>query len=407
MPPSAEIRSTVPTVLRLVVALLLAGIGMLLASPAASGHGFSSVVYAEAAQRDGAMHVELALEYDLLVVSVAEHQNDPDLFEDGMALWRTGDEAAALRKHADSLVDYVSDRFRVEAAGAACIPVLDGEPGATVRQDVPYATLPLRFDCAESGSYVFTSGLFPDEEGYVTGTVTLLDYDLSAARTGNVSLDAQTPSFDTSEPVLERMWRFLVLGAEHLLFGIDHILFLLALIVGSWRLRDIVLAATAFTVAHSVTFVLAALGVVSLPDAVVEPIIAFSIAVVAIWYLWRVWLDRHTPDAGAERTRRTGHDRADTARLAVVFAFGLMHGLGFAGALGIDEPFSWGLLGSLLVFNVGLEIAQVAIIVVVFPLLLMLRRRAPRTALVIGVLVAAGVAVMGLIWFVERILGAG
>jgi hypothetical protein len=407
MPPSADPRPAFPSALRLIVALLLAGIGMLLEAPAASGHGFSSVVYAEATQQDGAMHVDLALEYDLLVVSVAENQDDPDLFEDGMAVWKTGEEEAALQKHADSLVDYVAERFRVEAAGVACAPVLDGEPGATIRQDVPYATLPLRFDCPSAGSYVFTSGLFPDDEGYVTGTVTLLDYDLSAARTGNVSLDAQTPSFDTSEPVLERMWRFLVLGAEHLLFGIDHILFLLALIVGSWRLRDIVLAATAFTVAHSVTFILAALGVVSLPDAIVEPVIAFSIAVVAIWYLWRVWLDRRSPDAGVERTRKKGHDAADTARLVVVFAFGLMHGLGFAGALGIDEPFSWGLLGSLLVFNVGLEIAQVAIIVVVFPLLLMLRRRAPRAGLVVGVLVAAGVAVMGLIWFVERLLALG
>lgn len=407
MPPSAESRFSAGSTLRLVVALLLAGIGVLLAAPTASSHGFSSVAYADATQQDGAMRVDLALEYDLLVVSVAETQNDPDFFEEGMEVWKTGGEQVALRDHADAVVDYVSDRFRVDAAGTACTPTLDGDPSMTTRQDVPYAVMPLRFDCPSAESFAFTSGLFPDEEGYVTGTVTILDYELSAARSGNVSLDAQTPVFDTAEPALERMWRFFVLGAEHLLFGIDHILFLLALIVGSWRLRDIVLAATAFTVAHSVTFILAALGVVSLPDAIVEPVIAFSIAVVAIWYLWRVWLDRRTPDAGAERTRRKGHNRSDTARLAVVFAFGLMHGLGFAGALGIHEPFSWGLLGSLLVFNVGLEVAQVAIIVVAFPLLLWLRRRAPRTGLVVGVLVAAGVAVMGLVWFVERLVALG
>ncbi len=400
-------RSTTPSALRLTIALLLAAIATLHGvAPSASAHGFSSVAYAKAVLDDGGMHVDLDLEYDLLVVSVAENQDAPQFYEDGMTVWKTGDEPAALRAHRQAILDYIAPRFTIATAGTTCTPRLEGDPGVTIRHDVPYATIPLHYDCPPAGSHVFTSGLFPDEEGYVTGTVTILDYDIST-RSGNVSLSAQTPSFDTSEPALERMWRFLVMGAEHLLFGIDHILFLLALIVGSWRLRDIVLAATAFTVAHSVTFILAALGVVSVPDAIVEPAIALSIAVVAIWYLWRVWLDRKSPDAGLERAGRKGHERADTARLIVVFAFGLMHGLGFAGALGVDEPFSWGLLGSLLVFNVGLEIAQVAIIAVVFPLLLWLRRRSPRAGLIVGVLVGLGVAVMGLVWFVERLVALG
>jgi hypothetical protein len=102
-----------------------------------------------------------------------------------------------------------------------------------------------------------------------------------------------------------------------------------------------------------------------------------------------------------------GLDRADGARLAVVFGFGLMHGLGFAGALGIDEPFSWPLLLSLLVFNVGIEAVQVSIILAVFPLLLLLRGRTPMAGLVVGVTIAVGVAVMGLVWFVQRVLGIG
>jgi len=203
--------------------------------------------------------------------------------------------------------------------------------------------------------------------------------------------------------VLERFGHFFVLGAEHLLFGIDHILFLLALIVGSRRLRDVVLAATSFTVAHSVTFILAALGVVSAPAVVIEPAIALSIAVVAVWYLWRIRRDRRTH--APERTGRFGLSRLDWARLAVVFGFGLMHGLGFAGALGIDEPFSWPLLGSLLVFNVGIEAVQIAIIAAVFPLLALLRRREPGLALGIGGVVAAAVAITGLVWFVQRVLG--
>ena len=84
-----------------------------------------------------------------------------------------------------------------------------------------------------------------------------------------------------------------------------------------------------------------------------------------------------------------------------------MHGLGFAGALGIDEPFSWPLLLSLLVFNVGIEAVQVSLIVAVFPMLLLLRGRAPRTGLAVAVVAAGSVAVMGLVWFVQRVLGIG
>ncbi|MEI9851995.1 MAG: HupE/UreJ family protein [Sphingomonas sp.] len=132
----------------------------------------------------------------------------------------------------------------------------------------------------------------------------------------------------------------------HLLAGPDHILFLLALIVGSRRLREIVLVATSFTLAHSVTFILAALGIVDVPASLVEPVIALSIAVVAAWYLWRL-LRRgsHAGDfdadvAGPGRSHFS-LDRAGWTRLGVVFCFGLVHGLGFAGALGIDQAWSW------------------------------------------------------------------
>ena len=99
-----------------------------------------------------------------------------------------------------------------------------------------------------------------------------------------------------------------------------------------------------------------------------------------------------------------GIDRAGWLRLGVVFCFGLIHGLGFAGALGIDEPWSWTLLWSLLVFNLGIEAVQVGIIVMIFPLLALLRRRAPRAALWVTGGLAALVAITGLYWFVERVV---
>ncbi|RXZ71842.1 HupE/UreJ family protein [Agromyces albus] len=386
-------------------ALALTATASVIVSLPAAAHGFSTVVHVDAsAQADDTVRTELGLEYDLLVVSVADFENAPQFFEDGMDVFQTGDEASALNAHAGAIMRYVTERFEVSADGQPCEPDRVGEIGVTQREGVPYAMLTLDHACGHGSVHEIRSELFPDAEEYVTGTVTVLEYDLDG-QSGSAALDREAPVFTTEQPLLERFGHFFVLGAEHLLFGIDHVLFLLALIVGSRRLRDVVLAATSFTVAHSVTFILAALGIVSAPGVVVEPIIALSIAVVAAWYLWRLWRGPRT--LAPESPGRFGLDRADWARLAVVFGFGLVHGLGFAGALGIDEPFSWPLLWSLLVFNVGIEAVQIAVIAAVFPLLVLLRRREPKLALGVGAAVAAGVAVTGLVWFVQRLVGAG
>ncbi|GAA2224191.1 hypothetical protein GCM10010413_17390 [Promicromonospora sukumoe] len=411
------------------LALLTLPVLTTLAAPAGA-HGFTSTVYADAATPEpGVVRTELGLEYDLLVVSAAEYQDDRAFFDEGMALWETGEEPTALAAHADTVLGYVTDRFQVTVDDVACAPAQVGGFEITEREGVPYAVVVLDHDCGagergepgEPVDYEVRSTLFADDEGYVTGTTTILDYELDGAA-GSAALTQHTPSFSTVEHWYERMGHFFVLGAEHLLLGPDHLLFLLALIVGSRRLRDVVLAATSFTLAHSVTFLLAALGVVSAPAAVVEPVIALSIAVVAAWHVWGMWRGRGAASyggvlrgegaleparAGRLGLERAGPDRADWFRLAVVFGFGLVHGLGFAGALGIDEPFSWTLLWSLLVFNVGIEAVQLAIIAFVFPLLILLRRRAPRVALWTGVVLAAGVTVVGLFWFGQRVLGLG
>lgn len=375
----------------------------------AFAHGFTSSVYVDVSSSDDAVRTELGLEYDLLVVSAAESEGDDALFTDGMDLFETGDEAIAMNDHSDTVVAYVTDRFMVAENGEACEPTPVGDISVAERDGVPYATLVLDFACAAGSgdaSHEITSTLFPDDEQYVTDTKTIITYDLDG-QDGSAALDAEHPSFSTGQHWTERFGEFFLLGAEHLLGGLDHILFLLALIVGSRRLRDVVLAATTFTVAHSITFLIAALGVVSVPAAIVEPIIALSIAVVAAWYLWGLRRRSVVEERIAVRDGLLGLDRADWARLAVVFCFGLVHGLGFAGALGIDEPWSWTLLWSLVVFNVGIETVQLVIIAVVFPLLTLLRRRAPRVGLWVGVVLAAGVTLIGLFWFVERMLGIG
>jgi hydrogenase/urease accessory protein HupE len=384
-------------------------VAVLLSALPALAHGFSSTVYVHlTSPQTGHVRTELGLEYDLLVVSAADYEKDDPLFQAGNAAFEAHDaagQAAALDAHADSVIAYVTQRFGVTAQGKACTPVQDGDFTIEQREGVPYALLVLDYRCPATEAHEVRSGLFPDSERYVRDSKTVVTYDLDL-RSGSAALDAQHRSFSTQQSWTERFWEFFRLGAEHLLTGLDHILFLLALIAGSRRLREIVLAATTFTLAHSVTFVLAALGLVRVSASFVEPVIALSIAVVAGWHLWRIW--RHRSQATELDTAGHGHlslDRAGWTRLAVVFCFGLVHGLGFASALGIDQAWSWTLLWSLLVFNVGIEVVQLAIIIAVFPLLALLRHRQPVMGLRTTGVIAAGVSVMGLVWFVQRVLG--
>lgn len=384
----------------------LGGLGAM----AASAHGMSSVVYADIAEGAAPRHfdVELQLEYDLLVVSAADSESVDPLFQDGTEAWEYGDadeQATTLDTYADTALAYVSDRFTVSSGGAQCELAQVGGYEITEQQGVPYAVLALDAECVQDGGeFAVTSTLFPDDEQYVLGTETILTYDLDGS-SGSAVIDPANPEFSIGQSLGERLWEFFVLGAEHLLFGLDHILFLLALIAGSRRLREVVLAATAFTVAHSITFILAALQVFTLPAAIIEPIIALSIAVVAAWPLFRLRRAVREPDELTAQSGPLGLDRGGWIRLGIVFVFGLIHGMGFASALGIDEPWSWSLLWSLLVFNVGIEAVQLTIILILFPLLMLLRRRSPRVALWVCGGLGAIVALAGLVWFIQRIAG--
>lgn len=342
----------------------------------AAAHDETTSAYAEIARDGDRIAAELELEYDLLLKSAwayAEAYEATDLDE----------QVRQLAAYADEVDAYVTERFAVEADGAWCPAEPDGPGGVRDRGGRAFAVLDYEIDCgaATSGTLAVSSALFPDAEGFVHSTRTMLEWDLDGAR-GSGVVDAEAPTLEltTTAP---RFGEFVVIGAEHLLFGLDHVLFLVALLLGARSLRGLALTATAFTVAHSVTFLLAGSGVVAVPPAVVEPIIALSIAVAAAAVVWRGEL-------------------AGRWRLPVVFAFGLLHGLGFASALGIDDAWSWELLWSLLAFNVGVELAQLAVIAVAFPLLVLVRRTAagrPAT-LVAGILVGA----TGLFWFVERVV---
>lgn len=397
---------------RALVGITAAVIALLSFGPSAQAHGFTSTVYADVASGEGGIYER---NYGLSTTCSSCPPPTPRATtrSSGRGTGRSRRVTPAPRPRRSTPTPSRLSRMSPSAFRSPRTERPARRPGsATSRwaeEGVPYAGLLLDWACPEgSADPEVRSTLFPDAETYVKGTKTIVTYEMDG-RSGSAALDAAHPSFSMGQAWYERFWEFFRLGAEHLLGGIDHILFLLALIAGSRRLREIVLAATSFTLAHSVTFMLAALGLVDVPSKAVEPVIALSIAVVAGWYLWQIRRrGGHAADLDLDAAAGRGHfslDRAGWLRLGVVFCFGLVHGLGFAGALGIDEAFSWTLLWSLLVFNVGIETVQLAIIALVFPLLTVLRRRAPTTGLWATGVISAGVSVMGLVWFVQRLFG--
>jgi hydrogenase/urease accessory protein HupE len=178
---------------------------------------------------------------------------------------------------------------------------------------------------------------------------------------------------------------FFTLGVEHIITGYDHLLFLAALLLVCRNFREAAGIITCFTVAHSITLALAALDVVHLSPRLVEPLIAASIVYVAIENL-----------AGKHRMQW---------RAGVTFAFGLLHGLGFAGVLreiGLGST-TRGIAIPLLNFNLGVEAGQLAIAALLLPVLFALKRRdifdqraVPACSVIVGVL--------GAYWMVTRVL---
>ncbi|MGI4761579.1 MAG: HupE/UreJ family protein [Janthinobacterium lividum] len=180
-------------------------------------------------------------------------------------------------------------------------------------------------------------------------------------------------------------WTYIQLGFTHILpLGFDHILFIISLYILEPKLKPVLFQATAFTVAHSITLGLAIYGLIQPPSSVVEPIIALSILFVAL-----------------ENILTT---KLSPWRLALVFGFGLIHGMGFASALtGLGLP-KKDYFGSLISFNVGVELGQVTIIMLCW--LLIGRWAAARPWYRARVVVPVSI-IIGLVaayWTVDRLL---
>jgi len=185
---------------------------------------------------------------------------------------------------------------------------------------------------------------------------------------------------------------YLVLGVEHILLGIDHLLFVLALLLIVKGVGRLVATVTAFTVAHSITLGAATLGLVHVSSAPVEAVIALSILFLASELARQ--RAAGNPGDGANLTQRFPW--------VVAFAFGLLHGFGFAGALSEVGMPQQAVPLALLFFNVGVELGQLLFIAAVFGFAWLVRLSAVRVPAVWPRAVAYGVGSVAAFWVVER-----
>ncbi len=236
-------------------------------------------------------------------------------------------------------------------------------------------------DCDLANARIEISGL--------TRTLTdvMLQLRTADGESESFLLRPESPEVDLANaapPVFEYLW----LGIEHLLFGIDHVLFVIGLVLFIPGRMELLKTITAFTVAHSITLALSVFEIVQVPQAPVEAIIALSILFLARELLLPV-------------ERRSALTRARPWIMALIF--GLLHGLGFAGVLleiGLprDE-----LALSLLLFNVGIELGQILVIVVVLAFMALVQA-AMRRPVPIGAYCWAMGCVAGM-WTLERVIG--
>jgi len=278
---------------------------------------------------------------------------DLDLDANGSVTW------GEIEARRNAIATLAIKNLRMERGGQACA-VSFNDLALTEHIDAPFVSLGLTAQCAVSGALTVGSSLFFSQDA----SQRLLLQASVSRQVFNSVISPQAPQWNqpAASSAFETLTRFVQQGIVHVWSGYDHIAFVLLLIVPSVLRRsfqdsrsiakDLLSVVTTFTVAHSVTLSLAATRIVELPERWVENAISLSIVIAGLMTLIPAptkW------------------------RLGVAFVFGLMHGFGFARSLmEIDFPGAR-LLPMLGGFNVGVEIAQLIIVIIALPLLLRLR----------------------------------
>ena len=192
---------------------------------------------------------------------------------------------------------------------------------------------------------------------------------------------------DKTEIIQGSLIDYLYLGAKHMITGYDHILFLIGVIFFLTRYRDIVKFVTAFTIGHSITLVFATLFKISANYYLIDAVIALSVIYKGFENLdgFKKWLHKNPPNL-----------------ILMVFIFGLVHGFGLSTRLQQLNLTDHNLIYSILSFNVGVELGQIAALLIVFPLLLMIRGESFKK---ISILLNRGLIVLGVLLLIYQLNG--
>jgi hydrogenase/urease accessory protein HupE len=297
------------------------------------------------------------------------------------------------------------DFFHVAEAGAPLAPTTitltpTVEDDLDVRVTYPRPTRsPLHFDA------LFLRRLTQPSAGVVltvTGERAFLGQQVLRAESSTLDVSLEPDAASAPAPSFRQ---FFALGVRHILTGYDHMLFLFALLLACRGWRAVVGVITCFTVAHSITLALAGLDLVRLPARLVEALIAATIVAVGVENLWQARRASRLAGPALSLTLSRGRARGpEVARYGLTFAFGLLHGFGFAMAL---RELGLGARGApivrpLLGFNLGVEVGQLAVAAIALPALWQLRR-VPLFARHGGRALSVAIAGVGLVWLLQRI----
>jgi hypothetical protein len=366
------------------VASVAAVLLLLAAAGPAAAHVRTSDGWSQVRSEGDRVDYRLGLEYEILARAIGMGTTAIEAPDDSSR-------RAQLEEHHDLIETYLTDRVLIFVDEVECTMTLDGtdveqlpSTNATA-EDVPYAVLRLTYDChgASSGRYAVDYTVFSGagSDAVVDDHTNTVDYDLGGER-GRVVLDTTHPTFSTGEQAFgDSAVRSVGLGMERILTGLDHGLFVAALAVGAAGVAQLARSLAVFAVTHSVAMLAAVAGWVGLPGRIVGPLVALSIVYVAA-----------TNVVGPQ----------SRWRLPVVGAFGLLHGVAFAGALRFEHGLNWDLVTSYAGVNLGVELGAVLVAAVLFALAAVARRFAWFS--LAHVVAAAAVAVTGLAWFLQRLL---
>jgi hypothetical protein len=293
-------------------------------------------------------------------------------------------DAAVARQRAADVTRLFTDRLTVAADGRTLAPQWFVPEVLPDRQSLRF---PVRFALAgRPGTLTVSARMFPYDPQHQT----FLNVYEGEALTQAI-LDGGRTRFEyfagTRQGAVAVIKKFLPLGIHHILIGPTHLLFLIGLLLLGGTARQLVIIVTAFTVAHSVSLSLAALSIVSPPPYVIEPAIALSIVYV-----------------GADNLLiKEGRD----VRAWIAFAFGFIHGFGFASVLREMDLPSRALGWSVFAFNVGVEIGQLLVVAIVATALTLLRARSEAAGRRLAFAGSIVVMAAGAFWFVQRVFFPG